>query len=157
RRAQLVRPQVLLWLGVHGSELDRVAGDRRAAQPVLRHRAQPERRALRVGDGASRARRRSGLGQRGPDRRRRPAAARSLRTGVLAGHRRRDADGLTRRPLRDSTMKSAHFTAGYVTPSLEAASRLIGKHIVHFERLTALAPEPPAALDYGSLLIECDD
>lgn len=54
-------------------------------------------------------------------------------------------------------MTSAHFTADYVTPSLEAASKLIGKHIVHFERLAALAPEPPAALDYGSLLIECDD
>ncbi|HVH97959.1 MAG TPA: hypothetical protein VM869_04590 [Enhygromyxa sp.] len=54
-------------------------------------------------------------------------------------------------------MSSAYFTADYVAPSLEAASRLIGKRIVHFERLARLAPEPPAALDYGSLLIECDD
>lgn len=54
-------------------------------------------------------------------------------------------------------MNSAHFTADYVAPSLDAASKLIGKRIVHFERLTFLAPEPPAALDYGSLLIECED
>jgi len=54
-------------------------------------------------------------------------------------------------------MSSAQFTANYIAPSLAATATLVGKRVVHFDRLTHLAPEPPAALDYGPLLIECDD
>lgn len=54
-------------------------------------------------------------------------------------------------------MTSTRPTADYVLASLNVASRLIGKRILHFERLSNLAPESSVAANVGALLVECDD